>query len=180
MQNSLSELLVAEHNVIIGAGELINLNDKLWESNSSEYKNYVINLLNFFSVYADEFHHQKEEEILFPAISSKNNLVGGSIVQELIEHHEDFRQLLQQIRKALAANDFVTTQKYLETYIDKLRDHIGAENDELFPMTEELFSKPELDNLYFKCLDKDRELCLSRKEELENLIKKLKRNEAIK
>lgn len=180
MQNSLSQILVDEHNIIIEAGMLINLNDRLWESNPSEYERYVNNLLGFFSVYADEFHHQKEEEILFPAISRKNDIVGGSIVQELIEHHEDFRQLIQQIRKALSANDFVSVQKYLGTYFDKLKDHIAVENDELFPMAEELFTKEESDKLYFKCVDKDRELCLSRKEELENFIKNLRRNEAVK
>ena len=90
MQTSLSELLVAEHNVILEAGKLIESSNKLWETDPVAYSKQVSFLTDFFSEYGDEFHHQKEEEILFPAINKANEMVGASIVSELIEHHEDF------------------------------------------------------------------------------------------
>ena len=179
MQSSLSQLLVAEHDIILEAGNLISLNRSQWKSNPSAYKQTVNQLLDFFSVYADHFHHHKEEEILFPAISKKSEIAGAGIIFELIEHHEEFRQLMQQIRTTLDNNDFASTQQFLESYISILKDHIAAENDELFPMAEDIFSKDELDKLYYKCIDKDWDLGIIHKEEMENLINKLQSNEAV-
>lgn len=179
MQTSLSELLVAEHNVILETAKLIESNTKLWETDPSGYREFVNYLLDFISVYADEFHHQKEEKILFPAISKANEMAGLSIVRELTEHHEDFRMLMQEIRKVFDRQDYASTQRYLETYMVKLRDHIAAENDELFPMADDLFPAGEMSRLYYKCIDKDEELGMARKKEYEEQIKKLNRNAAV-
>jgi hemerythrin-like domain-containing protein len=170
---------MAEHEVILEAGQLISLISNHWQSAPADYERTVKQLLHFFAIYADEFHHHKEEEILFPALSKKSELAGMGIIPELLEHHEEFRLQIQQIRKALEINDFASTQQMLESYIIKLKDHIAAENDELFPMAEDIFSQDELDKLYYKCIDKDRELGINRKEDLENSIKKLQENEAV-
>jgi len=130
MQSSLSQLLMAEHDVILEAGELISLKGSLWKSSPIEYEQIVKQLLDFFSVYGDEYHHLKEEEILFPAIGKKNEMVSGGIVQELLDHHEYFRILIRQIQTALDAREYAAAQKLLETYISTLKDHIAVENDE--------------------------------------------------
>ena len=179
MQSSLSELFIGEHNLILRAGDLITLNGSQWKSNPAEYEHKIKQLLDFFSVYADQFHHYKEEEILFPAISKMSELTGVGIVTELKEHHEDFRLLMQKIRTALAIHDFASTQQLLESYISQLKDHIAVENDELFPMADDIFSKDELDKLYFKCIDIDERLGKIQKKELEDLIKNLTRNETV-
>lgn len=179
MQSSLSELFIAEHDIILEAGNLISLNANLWKSNPIEYKKRVNELLDFFSVYADKFHHHKEEEILFPAISKKSETTGAGIVQELNEHHEEFRHLMQQIRAALYTEDYASAQKIIDSYMSKLKDHIAAENDELFPMADDSFSQDELDKMYYKCIDIDRELGVNLKKELEHLIKKITGNETV-
>jgi hemerythrin-like domain-containing protein len=172
MQSSLTQLLITEHDVILEAGNLVYVNGSLWESSPIEYEQKVKQLLNFFSVYADEYHHLKEEEILFPAIGKKNEMLSGGIIQELIEHHENFRLLIKQIQTALDTKEFAAAQELLETYISILKDHIAVENDELFPMADDIFNVDELDKLYYRCIDKDREMGKVRKEELGTCIKK--------
>jgi hemerythrin-like domain-containing protein len=179
MQSSLSELFIAEHDVILGAGDLITLHRSQWKSDPAGYEQMVKQLLGFFSVYADQFHHHKEEEILFPAISKMSESAGVGIVTELNGHHEDFRLLMQKIRAALAIHDLASTQQLLESYIHQLRDHIAVENDELFPMANDIFSKDEVDKLYYKCIDIDEGLGKTRKKELEDLIKNLTLNETV-
>jgi hemerythrin-like domain-containing protein len=179
MPSSLSELFIAEHEVILEAGNLISLNANLWKSNPAEYQKRVNELLDFFSVYADKFHHCKEEEILFPAISKKSETTGTGMVGELNDHHGEFRHLMQQIRAALYTDDFADTQKFLESYISRLKDHIAAENDELFPMADAIFSDDELEKLFYKCIDKDRELGITLKEAFENIIKNSAKNETV-
>ena len=179
MQTSLSELLVAEHNVILKAAKLIESNNRLWETDLSAYRAFVNFFIEFISVYADEFHHHKEEEILFPAISKVNEQTGLSMVQELTEHHEEFRMLAQEIRNKFARQEYASTQQYLELYMNKLREHIAAENDELFPMADGILSARESERLYYQCIDKDEELGKTRKMDYEEQIKKLSRNETV-
>ena len=177
MQSLLSTLLIKEHDVILDAGTLICTNRGLWISEPIEYEHNINHLLEFFSVYADTFHHQKEEEILFPAIAKKNEMAGVAVVSELLEHHENFRHLANQIRKALDNKEFTEVQELLESYISLLKDHIAVENDELFPMADDIFNPDELEKLYHKCIDKDTETGITLKEEWKNQIIKLKLNE---
>lgn len=177
MQSSLSQLLIAEHDVILEVGQLISEKGNLWKSSPVEYENTVKQLLDFFSVYADGYHHLKEEEILFPAIGKKNEMILGGIVQELVEHHEYFRVLITKIQEELDAKNFASAQEHLVAYINLLKDHIAIENDELFPMADEMFNPDELEKLYHRCIDKDMEMGISRKDELRTLIKTLKMNE---
>ncbi len=179
MQSTLSELFVSEHDFIMDGGDIIVRHGNLWRSDPAGYEHLVKQMLGFFSVYADRFHHFKEEEILFPAISAKNETTGAGMVQELTEHHEEFRMLMKQIREALDKKEFASAQQLLENYIHQLKDHIAVENDELFPMADELFSKDELDKLYYQCIDKDRELGSVQKEELESLIKNLTSHDTV-
>ena len=74
----------------------------------------------------------------------------------------------------MGIKDFAKTQELLEKYINLLKDHIAVENDELFPMADDVFNSVELDRLYHKCLDKDSEMGIDRKAEFSNLIKILK------
>jgi len=173
MQSSLSELFIAEHEIIKEAGDLIRLNNDQWKTDPVAYEQLINQLLGFFAAYADKFHHIKEEEILFPAISKKSEIAGIGIVSELMDHHEEFRLLLKEVRAALDRQDYATTQQLLGSYIQQLNDHIAAENDEVFPMADDIFSRVELDMLYCKCADLDREMGLKQKEEWEDLIKKL-------
>lgn len=153
---------------------MIPANQGLWENNPAEYEKFVTEILNFFSTYADEFHHMKEEEILFPALAAKNDVVGQEMVKELMEQHDDFRDLARNIRNLVEAEDYPAVHRQLEEYAEKLYDHIGLEDDEVFPMADGIFNDDELAKLHHKCIDKDSELGNARKENLEKFASQIK------
>lgn len=177
MKSFLSQLLLTEHGVILSAEDLITSLEDSWKSNPHEYQNQIKQLISFFKIYGDEYHHQKEEDILFPAIYMKSEMSGNGIVQELIEQHEYFRDILNTIQLALDVEDYANAEKLLKKYINDLKDHIAIENNELLPMTENLFTNDELEKLYYRSLDKDRMLGLEKKEELVHFIQKFRFNE---
>lgn len=127
-------------------------------------------MIGFFREYGDKCHHHKEEDILFPLLSEKNNFIGTGIVMELTEHHEQFREMLGDANTAAERQEWEKLKTILKQYISDLRDHIAAENDELFITAEQLLNEHEKENLYFSFLDKEREFGESRKRELENKI----------
>ncbi len=167
MLSHLSKLLIQEHEVIASACNKIHTTEGLWISNPENYKIFIGEILKFFSVYADEFHHKKEEDILFPALAEKNEIAGTELVRELLEQHEIFRETGRNIRNLTEAGDFASAHEQLKQYAELLYDHIGIENDEIFPMTDGLFNENELAMLHHRCIDKDSELGTDIKEELE-------------
>ncbi len=176
MISKLAELMYREHAIILEGAQIASSLDKSWEINANEYEKNVRELLDFFVLYADHYHHIKEETVLFPALQETGQPAVTAIISELTEHHEHFRELLGKIRTDISHKEYPSAQKKLMTYISDLQNHIAAENDELFPMAESMLDEKEMDKLYFDCIDKDRELGVPQKEKLENFITNFKFN----
>jgi hemerythrin-like domain-containing protein len=174
MISHLSSLLINEHRIILRACNCIPANYGLWKVNPDEYEKFIVEMLNFFSVYADEFHHKKEEEILFPALAEKSETVGSELVRELLEQHENFRETARNIRNLIEAGDYEAAHNQLKEYAEALYDHIGIEDDEIFPMADGLFNDDELAKLHHRCIDKDAELGSDKKVELEKFASTIK------
>lgn len=124
-------------------------------------------LLGFFREYADRFHHQKEEQVLFPEMARRDVQLEGGVLQEMLDQHGEFRVALASIEQDADRGDWAAACERLSRYCDALLDHIAVENDELFSMAEDLFSKEELRTLYFRFVDLDRGLGEDRKAALE-------------
>ena len=156
--NKTIEMLFDEHSVIISAfGITHSLND-LRQKNPSAYKAIVRKMVAFLKGYADEFHHYKEEVVLFPEMSKKNELFADGIIMEMTDNHKEFREMIRLIEASLNEGEFEMAQNQLETYANMLLDHIAVENEEVFQAAESLFTDAELENIGFRFQDIDREL----------------------
>lgn len=174
MFSNLTKLFLNEHHIIEQKCKIIS-HLLLKKNNPSEEDcNEIKSLLHFVKKYSDEFHHKKEESVLFPAIKNKHPITGEQFIQELLEHHEDFRDKLRSIETNFDNLKVTTVIEELSDYIQALLDHIAIENDELFPIVESIFTTDELERLYFACLDTDRQLGQSEKVELESFINEMR------
>ncbi|MCB0802522.1 MAG: hemerythrin domain-containing protein [Flavobacteriales bacterium] len=174
MKNNPIDVMLHEHEVICSTEAIIEGLDKSWEEEPEKYKSTVSTLLTFFREYADGYHHNKEEEVLFPAINDHPDFVLQEMVEEFETHHEDFREYSKVIEDAMAEEEFEESYKELNSYLQDLLDHIAAENEELFVLAESLLDESDLETIYFKFKDIDMELGEERKTELEKLIQGLK------
>lgn len=127
--------------------------------------------IEFFRNYTDKYHHQKEEEILFPEMSKRNELLEDGVIKEMFENHEDFREMMRNIESEIDNNNVDSAYKLFNEYSEALKDHIAVEDDEVFQMAESLMSDDEMDNIYFRFLDNDRELGDKEKSDMEEWIK---------
>ena len=169
-------ILIQEHNLIKIAVEIAKKSrNKL--GNEAEYDSIIRQLLVFFRNYADNFHHHKEELILFPEMVKANEMLEQGIVFEMFENHSDFREMLASIENLLNSKNYEQAQNKLEQYCEALLDHIAVEDDEVFEIAKSLFDESELEKIYFRFVDVDAELGQQHKEELkanlEELIKKV-------
>lgn len=168
MDNAL-KILYNEHEVIVKAIDIAVNAKELIGRNDEEYEYIISGLVRFFRLYADQYHHHKEEEILFPEMAKRNELMADNIIKEMFINHEDFRELLCAIETDIHTKDYNNAAKKIEQYSEALLNHISVENDELFPAACSLFNEEELENIGFRFADLDRELGETKKEELRKL-----------
>ena len=170
------KVLFEEHEIIVNAIDTAHHAGSLIGKDEGAYEKIIRQLIDFFRNYADKYHHHKEEEILFPEMSKRNELIADGVIKEMLENHSDFRDMIKNIERCLDEKDYPVAQQKLLQYTEALLDHIAVENDEVFQVAESIFSEEELDKIYFRFEDCDRELGISKKEELRELADTLRKN----
>lgn len=94
--------------------------------------------VRFFRVYADQFHHSREEQVLFATLVNQLHLPGDhGPIAVLTDDHRQFKALLDQIeqliaRQPLSPADQIQLRTTTERYITAMQHHIDAENSVLF------------------------------------------------
>ena len=172
MNNSL-KVLFDEHEVITRAAALAKNAKALIGKNDEEYELTVSELIRFFRIYADQYHHHKEEEILFPEMAKKNELLAEGIIKEMFDNHTYFRDLIRDIEADLEAGNYEEASMKIEEYTESLLDHIAVEDEEVFQTAYSIFSEDELDNINFRFMDLDRELGEAKKKDFADMLKLL-------
>ena len=100
-------------------------------------------------------------------------MLESSIIAEMLENHQDFRNLVKLIETEVISENYDKSASLLSKYTEMLLDHIAVEDDELFQIAETLFDDNELEKLYFDFQDIDRELGFDNKIELEKMKENL-------
>lgn len=152
------QVLLDEHEIIVSATDLAKQADQLIETDPANYETVIRKLISFFRLYADQYHHYKEERILFPEMNKKNELLEDGVIKEMMENHEDFRSMIKGVEFFLDRRDYTKARQQLHIYTEALLDHIAVENDEVFQMAETLMNAAELEKMYFKFEDCDEEI----------------------
>jgi hemerythrin-like domain-containing protein len=116
---------------------------------------HIDQLLEFFSVFVDQCHHGKEEELLFPALVAVGVGREGGPIGVLLEEHKQGREHNRKMKAGLAeyrsgeASGGPGFAKEARGYVGLLDQHIRKEDTVLFPLAEERLSeaqKAELSN----------------------------------
>lgn len=101
-------------------------------------------IMEFITVFVDQCHHGKEEELLFPRLVQAGVLSEGGPVGVMLQEHMEGRKITRAMRDALnafKAGDASAGQSFAKNagdYITLLRAHIDKENNVLYPMGEQL------------------------------------------
>jgi hemerythrin-like domain-containing protein len=170
MINPFLKTLYDEHSIIINAIDVARQSKILIGIDNAQYESTIRQLITFFRNYADKYHHYKEENILFPEMNKRNELLVDGVIKEMFDNHEEFREKIRNIEINLDSKMYAQAQTELEKYGEALLDHIAVENDEVFQIAETLFTDDDLEKINHRFQDCDRDLGNKQKEELEELI----------
>ena len=141
-----TEMLSEEHRVI---ERVLAVVEKLTQTPvESAIENWK-KALDFFRYFADQCHHLKEEQVLFPAMEEHGIPRDGGPVGMMLMEHEEGRTY---VRAMLAAIALVETKNEAakEILVDKakaylrlLKDHIQKEDEILFKIADDVISPDE-------------------------------------
>lgn len=110
-------------------------------------------LLEFFRLFADQCHHGKEEELLFPKLEEKGMPRQAGPIGVMLLEHDQGRALVRQMNQAAAdykqgrAGSAERWAEAARAYASLLREHIAKENNILFVMAERLLTPDEQQKL---------------------------------
>ena len=106
-------------------------------------------LIKFFEIYVDRYHHGKEEQHLFSALSRTRTTNIDSLINSLIDDHRQAREHMRQIKShAMAIHpsagvDSNELSEGVQHYVELVRKHIRIENSGLLPLIDEVLSGTE-------------------------------------
>ena len=164
------ELLIQEHEVITKAlNNVLNLKSFIL-SDPEKFKSEMKSYISFFRNYADNFHHQKEERILFVQMKNKREDLGDNVIKEMFDNHTDFREMLASIESLNEEGNYEKAFHEFENYNNVLLDHIAVEDQEVFQIALSIFSEDELEKLSGQFSDNDRDLGTDYKTSMENMV----------
>jgi len=136
-------------------------------------------MIGFFQVYADRFHHDKEERLLFPLLEKLGVPRAGGPVEIMLEDHALGRGYLLGMLEVLqdlpsggeAVRSFALGAR---NFIHLMTEHIKTEDDAIFDLAEMRLSSGELAQLAAEFVTVEQVILGSgRKEALQSLLARL-------
>jgi len=142
--------LVAEHTLIKRWLALIPQVVKYVDLKTESGKQIINNGIDMIRSYADKFHHAKEEDILFKYFDEN-----AEIIQVMYKDHTNARALVQNMIKALKAENRELLSESLLAYRDLLQHHIQKEDEILYPWMDRELNKTTLIEMDAKFVEAD-------------------------
>jgi hemerythrin-like domain-containing protein len=148
-----TRVLIQEHVLIKQVLHLMDRSRQALEAGNPVPGLFFEKAVTFCEQFADQFHHFKEEFLLFGMLSYKKQGELDTAMGVLRYQHERCRQSIARIKTALSRykeNDEMAVTRVLENlsvYVSLLHRHIGMEDRIFFPMAELSLSREEADSL---------------------------------
>jgi hemerythrin-like domain-containing protein len=146
---SATDVLRREHDAIVRMLDVSAVVAERLLSGQRVEPNTLLELLEFFRLFADRCHHEKEEEHLFPLLERKGLLRAGGPIGVMMDEHTQGRAQMEQMSAAAEAyrnGEPEAARRWaaaMQRYALLLRQHIDKENHVLFVLADRLLSPGE-------------------------------------
>jgi len=103
--------------------------------------------LDFIRNYADQYHHAKEEDVLFGFFDSQSE-----ILKAMLQDHGEGREHVRAATLALQEGDAAEFGAQLRAYGELLMGHIHREDTILYPWMDRSLSDRQVGQLFAQCM----------------------------
>ena len=115
---------------------------------SEEDRRLILEGVDFIRSYADQFHHAKEEDILFKYFDENLDMV-----KVMCEDHKTARNHVKAIVEAVERKDRETVVQHLNSYRNLLSQHIKREDEIMLPWMDKQLSVSQVGAMFSKFLE---------------------------
>lgn len=139
-------VLMEEHRLIERVLDALETAAGALERGEAIRPGFFLDAAEFIAGFADGCHHHKEEDVLFGAIVASGMPANQGPIPVMLGEHEEGRAFTRAMRAAagrLVAGDSTAARQVVANargYVGLLRDHIGKEDEVLFPMADHILS----------------------------------------
>ena len=139
-----TEILMEEHRVIERVLTALERASTRLYKGQEVYLRFFTGTTVFIKNFADGYHHQKEEGILFPAMIENGLSKETGPIAVMLAEHDEGRHLTHKMRQALErlqTTDDASRSELVQnalSYVKLLRQHIYKEDNILFPMADKV------------------------------------------
>lgn len=150
-----TELLKQEHQQILKALDVAKREVESIEKTGHVDTQKVNDIVDFIRNFADKWHHEKEEKLLFTKMIDHGMTGKLDPIGFMLEEHEEGRRYVKNIVSAMEDDNcgstcIKTIKDNLQGYRNLLTVHINKEDMILYPMAEKLLPDEELKELASK------------------------------
>ncbi len=136
-------ILRSEHEAILRMVEAIEVLARRIQHGRPVPPAAIAAATEWFSTVAHRIHRDKEEEILFPALSAKGLREGPGCIGALLAFHEDGREAFKRMLVSMAEGDCESWAQAVWAYAEMMRLHIRREDDVIFGLADSLLGEQE-------------------------------------
>ncbi|KMQ52502.1 hypothetical protein CHISP_0769 [Chitinispirillum alkaliphilum] len=137
--------LVEEHKLIKKVIAMIPVLLNKVDLNSRDNRDLYSSVLEFISNYADAFHHEKEEKILFGYFDQNSD-----ILSTFLKEHEIGRNHVREAKRGVSNGNMNLLKEHLTAYTQLLKEHIKKEDEILFPWMNRNLTDSQIGQLFAK------------------------------
>jgi hemerythrin-like domain-containing protein len=145
MKNQSIEILMNEHRLILKSLDAAEAMADRFEEKGEIHGDDLRKFVSFVTDYADEFHHKKEEDVLFKWMEERGFPAQGGPIAMMLFEHDAGRDLVAAVKDGFErwnAGDkggVTAVAGNLRAFAGHLRQHIFKEDNILYPMALSLF-----------------------------------------
>lgn len=154
------EVLKEEHQVILRALRVTEAMCRTFVMAGEARLSDLNDMIDFIKSYADDFHHMKEEDVLFKWIAERGIAIAEGPVQVMLSEHDIGRDYVRAVQEVLLDANSCAPKKVeiivrnLGGFISNLAAHIFKEDNCLYPMVERLIDDQGDEELLKRYRDK--------------------------
>ncbi len=178
-----TDILKQEHRHIEQMMDLLDIGVLRLMKGENISAHFFLDALRFFQIFADQCHHNKEEQLLFPAMGEHGfPMQAGPVAVMLYEHEEGrgyIRKLSEAVHKFAQGDSSVVNEinTHASAFTNLLRSHIEKENNIIFEIADAHLPTDVQDSLVRKFNQEEIDGACTQKKSLLEMLEKMKENE---
>ncbi len=153
--NVVTKVLSEEHKHILIVVGMLEKECLALEKGKELRADFFKKAIQFIREYADQFHHKKEEDILFIELCKESIDMHCNPTYQMRHEHDLGRGFVKEMEEGLKEGDIPKIIYGANNYIQLIREHIYKEDNILYPMAEEALGEKDKKELELKFKEAD-------------------------